>query len=147
MLRDVRKAASVRLSLSVSGSAQLIRAAMLCPGDPAGIRDRALLLLLANASLGRSATARRRSTAAPDGTDSGAGHETGVPAQSDAPAAAIATLARTTLLGLEAEQMRFTHDGLELTLMDGDETDARSYVIHLARQPHFTACPVHALED
>ena len=63
------------------------------------------------------------------------------------PAAAIVTLARTALLGLDAEHLRFTRDGLELTLTDSDEADARSCVVHLARHPHFTTCPVHALED
>jgi hypothetical protein len=55
-LRDARHAAASRPRSRIIGPAQLSRMAACCPGDGAGLRDRALLLLLA----ARTGPARRR---------------------------------------------------------------------------------------
>jgi len=87
------------------GPVQLARMAAHCPGDLAGLRDRALLLLMA-AGFGRSG-----------------------------------------LVGLDAEQIRFTATGID-AVFPGDETERRPpRIVSVPRGAAFSACPVHALED
>ena len=87
------------------GPAQLARMAAHCPGDLAGLRDRALLLLM-TAGFGRSG-----------------------------------------LVGLDAEQIRFTATGID-AVFPGDETERRPpRIVSVPRGAAFSACPVHALED
>ena len=87
------------------GPVQLARMAAQCPGDLAGLRDRALLLLMA-VGFGRSG-----------------------------------------LVGLDAEQIRFTATGID-AVFPGDETGRRpTRIVSVPRATAFSACPVHALED
>jgi hypothetical protein len=57
VLRTARRAATPRRAPAPS-PATLVRLAAACPGDLAGLRDRALLLLMAEAGLGRRAVTR-----------------------------------------------------------------------------------------
>jgi hypothetical protein len=69
LLRHARQAVTPQHRPLVIGPAQLCRMAACCPGDGAGLRDRALLLLFAASGLGRPGAVPRRSAAAdPDAT-------------------------------------------------------------------------------
>lgn len=98
-LRAARKAAPRLGRPPVPIPAQLHRLAQSCPGDLAGQRDRALLLL-AGAGLGRA-----------------------------------------TLVGLQAEQLRFTERGVAAVVAG----EARQ--VGVARSAAIASCPVRALED
>lgn len=105
---------------------QLARMAARCPGDLAGLRDRALLLLLAGAW--------------PRAGDAGG--------SAAAPASrALRQLGRSDLVGLDAEHVRFTAAGVELTLT-GDGAGSRpARMLPIARNADRGTCPVCALED
>ena len=106
---------------------QLARMAKRCPGDLAGLRDRALLLLLAGAW-------------PHDGGDAG-GSET-------APASeASRRLGRTELVGLDAEHIRFTAAGVELTLARDGAGSQPARLLPIARSVDRGTCAVSALED
>ncbi len=102
-LRQARRTAPPRRK-PPPAPAPLLRMAASCPRDLAGLRDRALLLLMAEASLNRR-----------------------------------------TLLGLQAEHVRFTASGVELRAEDVDGTP--SLVVPVSRKPDHATCPVRALED
>ncbi len=104
----------------------LARMAQICPADLAGWRDRTLLLLAAagieaghDPALGRTGIGR-----------------IGLGRTGRSPAA----FGRAALVGLDAEDIRFTDAGVELTLRDR----AVSRTVQLRRDPGF--CPVRALE-
>ena len=81
---------------------RLARMAAACPGNLAGLRDRALLLLAAATGLGRAA-----------------------------------------LVGIDAEDLRFTADGCELVIRRNP--DAAPAMLTIARAT--ASCPVRALQD
>ncbi len=65
-----------------------------------------------------------------------------------APAADNAvSLARVALLGLDAEHISYTPEGVALMLSDGGDAGARTQSLTVFRGTHFTTCPVRALED
>jgi len=99
-VRAARKMAPQADRRSGPGPSQLQRLAQSCPGNLAGRRDRALLLLAA-AGLGRAA-----------------------------------------LVGLQAEQLRFTERGVSCVVA-GDHVRQ----IEVSRSAAFASCPVRALED
>jgi len=99
--------------------AELTRAALRCPRDLAGLRDRALLLLVA-------ATPRPR------------GRRPG-----QAPTAAT----RQALLALTREQVRFVAAGLALQLCDAAGVVASGLPVLVARATAAASCPVRAMED
>ncbi len=142
VLHAARAAAPARLRTAVIGPVQLIRLAIACPGDRAGLRDRALLLLLAANGPGRSGRQRQGRTGPVEIPP-----EVGSDGASLALPAGNAKLAQAALLALQVEQVRFTPEGIEIAL--SDDPGGASPVRHLAfrRSTHFTTCPVHALED
>lgn len=99
-LRSARNTAPRPGRRSSPGSSQLQRLAQSCPGDLAGRRDRALLLL------------------------------------------AAAGLGRATLVGLQAEQLRFTERGVTCVMADADAPQ-----IEVSRSAAIASCPVRAVED
>jgi hypothetical protein len=101
VLRSARKTAPRAGRRSAPTPAHLHRLAQCCPGDLAGRRDRALLLL------------------------------------------AAAGLGRATLVGLEAERLRFSERGVSC-VVTGIETGRQ---IEVARSVGIASCPVRALED
>jgi hypothetical protein len=105
-------------------SATLRRLAAKCPRDPAGLRDRALLLLLADVSVnGRAAPG----SAAGD---------------ADGP------VGQAALLGLDAEHVRFTAEGVTLRLHARSDEIEPSLTRQVARSAGGMAvCPVRALEE
>ena len=104
VLRQARQAAAPRRK-PAPPSAQLARMAAACPGDLAGRRDRALLLL------------------------------------------AAAGLSRADLVGLDAENVRFTAAGMELALRARPDSDVPARTLAVSRGATLAACPVRALED
>lgn len=98
ILRDARRAAVPRRPAAPS-PAQLERMAAACPGDLAGLRDRALLLLMATACLGRAA-----------------------------------------VVALDAEHVRLTSTGADLSNIGSVP------MLQLARTADHARCPVRALE-
>ena len=105
-----------------SGCIGLERFAAKCPQDSAGLRDRALLLLVA--AIGRP---RRRTTGS-----AAAGTEKAIP--------------RLLLLALDAEDIRFTSEGVALQLRTRADEPAPSRSVTLARSRMAQTCPVRALE-
>jgi len=102
-------------------AAALTRVALRCPRDLAGLRDRALLLLVA-------ATPRH----------DGRGRRPG-----QAPTAAT----RQALLALTREQVRFVDAGLALQLCDAGGVVASGSPVLVARATAAASCPVRAMED
>jgi integrase len=100
-LRQARQAAPRRPRALAPSPATLQRLAQSCPGDLAGRRDRALLLL------------------------------------------AAAGLRRASLVGLQAEQLRFSEQGLDLDW--GGAMAGQPGLV--GRSTSKTVCPVRALED
>lgn len=100
VLRDARRAAVPRRQAAPS-PAQMERMAASCLGDLAGLRDRALLLLMAAGRLGRA-----------------------------------------TVVGLDAEHLRLTSTGADLSTTTNDAP-----LLQLARTSDHARCPVRALED
>ena len=98
ILRDARRAAVPRRPAAPS-PAHLERMAAACPGDLAGLRDRALLLLMAAGRLGRAA-----------------------------------------VVALDAEHVRLTRTGADLTSMGSVP------MLQLSRTADHARCPVRALE-
>ena len=98
ILRDARRAAVPR-RLAAPSPTQLERMAAACPGDLAGLRDRALLLLMA-----------------------------------------VGRLGRTELVALDAEHVRLTSTGVDLT------TIGSVPMLQLARTADHARCTVRALE-
>jgi hypothetical protein len=105
ILRAARRAATPRRS-PPPRPAQLLRMAAGCPGDLAGVRDRALLLL-----------------------------------------AATGFFPRAALVGLDAEQLRFTATAVALAIPQaGPDRDLRRDV-EIPRGAALATCPVQALRD
>ena len=141
VLRMARAAAPAQPRPTIIGPAQLTRLATSCAGDRAGLRDRALLLLLAANGPGRPGRQRQGSTGpAETPPEYGSGGDRATPNGN-------AKVAQTALLALQIEQVSFTSEGIEIALPD--DPDAASPVQRLAfrRSRHFTTCPVHARED
>lgn len=101
-------------------AAALTRAALRCPRDLAGRRDRALLLLAA----ATDAPGRRGRR----------------------PGRAVVWVTRQALLALTREQVRFVEVGMELQLLDEDAI-AQGSPILVARATSAASCPVRAMED
>ncbi len=141
VLGTARAAVPAQPRTSIIGPAQLIRLAGSCPGDLSGLRDRALLLLLASNGPGRAGCQRQGRTGPTeippkDGLGSGSATPDG-----------NAKLARTALLALQVEQVCFTAEGMEIALPDDPDGVSPVQRLLLRRSRHFTTCPVHALED
>ena len=103
-IRDVLRQAAAPRRKPAPQAAQLARMAAACPGDLAGLRDRALLLL------------------------------------------AAAGLGRADLVGLDAEDVRFTAAGLDLALRARSDSAVPARILAVARGATLAACPVRALE-
>jgi integrase len=101
LLRSARRRAPRASKRALLSPAQLHRLAQSCPGDLAGRRDRALLLLAAS-GLGRAA-----------------------------------------LVGLRAEQLRFSEGGITCVMAGTDGVPS----IEVPRSGAIASCPVRALED
>jgi hypothetical protein len=141
VLRTARAAAPAQPRTAIIGPVQLTRLAIACPGDRAGLRDRALLLLLAANRPSRTGHQRQDGTKPAEiSPEDGSGDDSAAPAGN-------VKLAQAALLALQVEQVRFTSEGMEIVLPN--EPDGVNPVQHLAfrRSTHFTTCPVHALED
>jgi hypothetical protein len=96
-----------------------------------GCANRALLLLLAASGLGRPGAVPRRSAAADPDTTAGpvasvSAPDVGAPASDRA-----VVLARVALLGLDAEHISYTPEGVELMLSDGADATG---VVHLRNE-------------
>jgi hypothetical protein len=105
ILRAARRAATPRRP-PPPRPAQLLRMAAACPGDLAGVRDRALLLL-----------------------------------------AATGFFPRAALVGLDAEQLRFTATAVALAIPQaGPDRDLLRHV-EIPRGATLASCPVQALRD
>ena len=141
MLRTASAAAPVQPRTAIIGPVQLARLAIACPGDLAGLRDRALLLLLAAARPGH-AERQRQEGAGPTDIPPGDGSVGNSTAPND-----DAKLAQTALLALQVEQIRFSQEGMKITLPDDPCAAAQGQCLAFSRSRQFTACPVHALED
>ncbi len=117
-LRAVATPKQTARSGPAQSPATLLRMSGRCARDTAGLRDRALLLLAAGLPAGRRS-----------GVDGGPG------------------VSRRALLGLDAEHLRLTPDGvvLQLRAHDGEAEPTRS--VALARNTDALTCPVRALED
>jgi site-specific recombinase XerC len=100
-LRSARRAAPPAGRRSAPTPAYLHKLAQSCPGDLAGRRDRALLLLAATG------------------------------------------LGRTALVGLQAEQLRFTERAVTCVVAGSESTRQ----IEVPRSAALASCPVRALED
>jgi integrase len=105
ILREARRSATPRRRPPPL-AAQLARMAAACPGDLAGLRDRALLLLTAATGLGR-----------------------------------------TLLVGLDAEHVRLTAPGVELTIHYHHAGAGTARTIIVQRGASLATCPARALED
>lgn len=104
---------------AIPGASALTRAALICPRDLAGLRDRALLLLVVAAG----ALQRRRHGESHVGTG----------------------VTRQALLTLTREQVRFVDAGLTIDWRDGGVVPGPPLIIARARTE--SACPVRAMED
>ena len=141
VLRTARAAALAQPRTVRIGPVQLTRLAASCPGDRAGLRDRALLLLLATNGPSRTGGQRQGRTGPAE-----------IPPRdtSDSDSAAPgrnAKLTQTALLALQVEQVHFTAEGIEIALFDDPEGASPVQRLTFSRDRHFTTCPVHALED
>ena len=107
--------------------ADLLRLAAACPRDLAGLRDRALILLVA------ALTQPKRQQAKPQSPDEGR--------------VVADTVPRLFLLALDAEQVRFAHQGMTLQIRARLSEAEPSRAVALARAATAQSCPVRALED
>jgi len=132
-LRTAAKPASGAAALPPS-AAVLQRAAARCPRDLAGLRDRAVLLLVAATRL----SVERRATAAPTDPD---------PANDPTATRSRPVIPRLSLLALAAEDVRFIEAGVVLQLRTRSEAPVPDRTLTLFRAGAADLCPVRALED
>lgn len=134
-LRTAAKPALDTRAQPMPTASNLIRTAVRCPRDLAGLRDRALLLVVAAATRPRSQRRGSDDSAVTDRPDAipGANSAAGVP--------------RLFLLALEAEDVTFTAAGAVLQLRTRSDEPAPSRTVTLTRATIGSACPVRALED
>jgi hypothetical protein len=148
VLQIARAQAPVRPRGVALGSERLRLLATSCPGDRAGLRDRALFLLLAASGLGRTGAppASRDPSPAKRDTATEPTAEADRTAPSDLKPMAMP---RTALLTLQVEDLHFTREGLTFALAEpaGSGNAARHRQLSFLRSPAFSSCPVHALED
>jgi len=132
-LRTAAKPASSAATLPPS-AAVLQRAAARCPRDLAGLRDRALLLLVG----ATRPLVERTKKATPSDPD-----------QPNAPTLVTGHLVvpRLSLLALAAEDVRFTEAGVVLQLRTRSEAPIPDRTLTLFRAGAADLCPVRALED
>jgi hypothetical protein len=122
----------------------LLQMAARCGRDLTGLRDRALLLLLVS-NQGQGSALDPLGPQAPDPDSvSRAVPLTGI--QGAAPLGL--PFPRASLLGLDAEHVRFTPQGGTLALRTRPDDEVPTGTLVLARStPVHAMCPVHALED
>jgi len=132
-LREAAKPASGTAARPPS-AAVLQRAAVHCPRDLAGLRDRALLLLVA----ATRPPIERRATAAPTDPD---------PANDPTATRGHPVTPRLSLLALAAEDVHFTTAGMTLQLRTRSDEPVAHRTLTLARAGAADLCPVRALED
>jgi len=141
VLRTARATAPAQPRTAIISPVQLTRLAVSCLGDQVGLRDRALLLLLAANGPGRSGRQRQGSTGPAEiPSEYGSAGDHATPNGN-------AKLARAALLALQVEQVRFTREGMEIALSDNSGAASPGRRFTFSRSTHFTTCPVHALED
>ena len=107
----------------------LVRMAGKCPRDFPGLRDRALLLLVA------ATLSAEQSRPAVAGSDD------------EAASGWTASVPRLYLLALDAEHVRFTASGVTLGVRARTDEAVPSRTVTLTRQATAATCPVRALED
>jgi len=122
LLRTARRAAVPR-QRPAPRPLQLSQMAAACPGDLAGLRDRALLLLAAQPLLRTEAEPGRGTASAPP-----------------------PRLSRVGLVSLTVEQLRFTAHGLDLRLPDAAANDTPPRRLTLPLDAVSGRCPVRALQ-
>jgi hypothetical protein len=132
-LRTVAKPSSGAAVLPPS-PAVLQRAAVRCPRDLAGLRDRAVLLLVAAM---RRPAEQRTSASQPDQD------------QPNAPTSVSShpVIPRLSLLALAAEDVRFTESGMVLQLRTRTDGPVPDRTLAVLRAGAADLCPVRALED
>jgi hypothetical protein len=141
VLRDARAATPAQPRTAIIGTVQLTRLAVSCLGDQAGLRDHALLLLLAANGPSRSGRQRQgRTGPAETPPEYGSAGDHAAPNGN-------AKLAQAALLALQVEQVRFTREGMEIALSDDSGAASPGRRFTFVRSTHFATCPVHALED
>jgi len=132
-LRDTARPANGAAALPPSAPV-LQRAAARCPRDLAGLRDRALLLLVA----ATRPPVERRENAAPTDPD---------PANDPTATRGHPVIARLSLLALAAEDVRFTEAGMVLQLRTRSDGPVPDRTLAVLRAGAADLCPVRALED
>jgi len=132
-LRDAAKPASGAVAL-LSSAVVLQRAATRCPRDLAGLRDRALLLLVA-------------ATRHPPGHPVSAARSEPDPASGPTAVRGSTAMPRLSLLALAAEDVRFIEAGVVLQLRTRSEAPVPDRTLTLFRAGAADLCPVRALED
>ena len=141
VLRTACAAAPARPHTAITAPVQLTRLAVSCPGDRAGLRDRALLLLLAVNGPSRTRHQRQDGTKPAEiSPEDGSGGDSAAPGGN-------AKLTQTALLALQVEQVRFTSEGMEIALPNDSDGANPIQRVAFHRSRHFTTCPVHVLED